>query len=139
MGLNFMLIDDNEIDLFVNRKFIERTVGDVEILTFIRAKKALDFLSSLSIGTSSDYHFIPDIILLDINMPEMSGFEFLDAYSRLQNKSLTKTKIFMLSSSTNVKDRIDADRHSACQGFLSKPLSCEMVQKILEDFMPALN
>lgn len=139
MGLNFMLIDDNEIDLFVNRKFIERTVGDVEILTFIRAKKALDFLSSLSIGTSSDYHFIPDIILLDINMPEMSGFEFLDAYSRLQNKSLTKTKIFLLSSSTNLKDRIDADRHSACQGFLSKPLSCEMVQKILEDFMPALN
>lgn len=139
MGLNFMLIDDNEIDLFVNRKFIERTVGDVEILTFIRAKKALDFLSSLSIGTSSDYHFIPDIILLDINMPEMSGFEFLDAYSRLQNKSLTKTKIFMLSSSTNLKDRIDADRHSACQRFLSKPLSCEMVQKILEDFMPALN
>lgn len=139
MGLNFMLIDDNEIDLFVNRKFIERTVGDVEILTFIRAKKALDFLSSLSIGTSSDYHFIPDIILLDINMPEMSGFEFLDAYSRLQNKSLTKTKIFMLSSSTNVKDRIDADRHSACQGFLSKPLSCEMVQKILEDLIPALN
>ena len=119
-----MLIDDNEIDLFVNRKFIERTVGDVEILTFIRAKKALDFLSSLSIGTSSDYHFIPDIILLDINMPEMSGFEFLDAYSRLQNKTLTKTKIFLLSSSTNVKDRIDADRHSACQGFLSKPLSC---------------
>jgi CheY-like chemotaxis protein len=139
MGLNFMLIDDNEIDLFVNRKFIERTVGDVEILTFIRAKKALDFLSSLSIGTSSDYHFIPDIILLDLNMPEMSGFEFLDAYSRLQNKTLTKTKIFLLSSSTNVKDRIDADRHSACQGFLSKPLSCEMVQKILEDFMPALN
>ncbi|MEW2921755.1 response regulator [Muricauda sp. ANG21] len=139
MGLNFMLIDDNEIDLFVNRKFIERTVGDVEILTFIRAKKALDFLSSLSIHTSSDYHFLPDIILLDLNMPEMGGFEFLDAYSRLQNKSLTKTKIFMLSSSTNVKDRVDADRHIACQGFLSKPLSCEIVQKILENLIPALN
>lgn len=133
-----MLIDDNEIDLFVNRKFIERAVSEVEILTFIRAKKALDFLSALKVSASSDYLFIPDIILLDINMPEMGGFEFLDAYARLQNENLAKTKIFMLSSSTSLKDRIDADRHSACEGFLSKPLSCGVVKQILEA-MPTLN
>lgn len=132
MALNFMLIDDNAIDLFVNQKFIERATEEAEIIGFIRAKKALDYLRSLNDRSISDFTFIPDFILLDINMPEMDGFEFLDAYSALKNERLTDTKIYMLSSSTSLKDRIDADRHVACEGFISKPLSCEKIAKILK-------
>lgn len=138
MGINFMLIDDNGIDLYVNQKFIEKVVDDAEILTFIRAKKAIDFLTSLKNQPTADFLFTPDIILLDINMPEMDGFEFLDAYSRLQDESLSKTKIYMLSSSTSLKDRIDADRHGACEGFIGKPLSCGKISEILRYLEPNL-
>ncbi len=133
-----MLIDDNGIDLFGNQKLIEKVVDDAEILTFIRATKAIDFLTSLKNQPPADFLFTPDIILLDINMPEMDGFAFLDAYGRLQNESLSKTKIYMLSSSTSLKDRIDVDRHDACEGFISKPLSCGKISEILRDLEPNL-
>ena len=136
MSLNFMLIDDNGIDLFVNQKFIEKVVDQAEIIAFIRATKAIDFLRTLKDRPVSDFPFIPDFILLDINMPEMDGFDFLNEYCTLEKGLFDKTKIYMISSSTSLKDRIDADRHSACDGFISKPLFREKVLRILNGAGP---
>lgn len=133
MKLNFMLIDDNEIDLFVNQKYIEKAIGDAEILTFIRAKSALAHLNALIEHPEADHTFIPDFILVDINMPEMDGFEFLEAYSDLKCECLKNTKVYMVSSSTNLKDMLDAERHGACHGFISKPLTIGILQGILPD------
>ncbi|WP_228238317.1 response regulator [Allomuricauda sp. M10] len=133
MRVNFMLVDDNEIDLFVNQKYIEKIVEDAEIITFIRAKKAIEYLESMGQRSNADFKFIPDIILLDINMPEMNGFEFLDEFSGLDSEVLRDIRIYLLSSSTNIKDVMDADRHKACSGFITKPLTGERVQQMIND------
>lgn len=133
MRLNFMLIDDNEIDLFVNQRYIEKVLGDVEIITFIRAKMALDYLRSLAERPNGDFIFVPDIIFLDINMPEMNGFGFLNEFSMLDNPVLANIKIYMLSSSTNLNDIIDAERHTSCNGFISKPLTSEVVSRLVNE------
>lgn len=133
MKLNFMLIDDNEIDLYINQKFIEKQMPNCEILTFIRAKMAISFLSSLEEPRNSDFVYVPDIILVDINMPEMNGFGFLNAFTKLEQTRLKKTKIYMLSSSTNLNDLVDANTHNVCNGFLSKPLSKASIRQIVNE------
>lgn len=133
MKLNFVLIDDSEIDLFVNQKFIEKTVGDVEILTFIRAKNALEHLMALSGHSNADHPFIPDFIFVDINMPEMDGFEFLDAFANLKSNHFPNTKVYVVSSSTLLSEIFAADHHSICDGFISKPLTIENMHKVVEN------
>lgn len=132
MKVNFLIIDDSEIDLFVIQKSIEKALTDVEILTFIRANKAIEHLTSLIEHPEADHSFIPDFILVDINMPDVDGFEFLDAYESLKNKKLQKTKVFMVSSSINPKDIAMAESHCACDGYISKPLTIELVQQIVQ-------
>lgn len=136
--INFMLIDDNPIDLFINRKFIERTTTEAEIVTFLKPVRAIDYLGSLDSRSPSEYQFIPDIIFLDINMPDMNGFEFLDAYGHLEQEKLSGTKLFLLSASSNLKDQIDANAHAQCNGFIRKPLSCEAITDILDGFVPKI-
>lgn len=133
MKLNFILIDDSEIDLFVNQRFIEKMVGDVEILTFIRAKNALDHLNALSEHPNADHSFVPDFIFVDINMPEMDGFEFLDAFANLKNECFQNTKVYVVSSTTLLNEIVAADNHCACNGFINKPLTRESIQHMVEN------
>ncbi|WP_445382030.1 response regulator [Robiginitalea sp. IMCC43444] len=137
MSLNFMLIDDSSIELFASQKCIEKEVVDSETITFIRAKMALAYLQSLSNLDSEDNDFIPDIILVDLHMPEMDGFEFLKAVEDLYGGFLSKTRIYMLSSSLNINEINDARAHLACDGYIHKPLTLEKVQQLrMKQFQP---
>ena len=98
MKLNYMLIDDREIDLFINQKIIEKFSIESNFKTFTNAKLALEYLCSLDDQPGLESVFFPDIILLDINMPEMNGFQFLNAFSELNCEKLNTIKIYMLSS-----------------------------------------
>ncbi|NJB70365.1 CheY-like chemotaxis protein [Saonia flava] len=135
MKINFMLIDDSEIDLFVNQKNIEKLEIDSCIKSYTRAKMAVEYLGSLEDQLSLEPMFVPDIILLDINMPEMNGFEFLNKFSELANEKLERTKIYMLSSTTNLSDMRDADEHTTCNGFINKPITKVKLEKIVNELM----
>ncbi len=139
MKRNFMLIDDSKIDLFINQKNIEKLAIKSNVKTFISAKAAYEYLDNLNNQPNAQMMFIPDIILLDINMPEMNGFQFLNAFSGLNNKKISHTKIYMLSSSTHLKDIDEAGQYKTCHGFISKPLTIKSLEKIIFDFKPFLN
>jgi CheY-like chemotaxis protein len=110
-----VLIDDSDIDLFVQRRFIELSGFARRVLTFQSSREALKHLSS--VANKED----PDLIFLDLNMPEIDGFAFLEQYGRLVQG--VRTRIIILTSSSSSLDRDRAASFPNVIGFLSKPLT----------------
>ncbi|HMJ67809.1 MAG TPA: response regulator [Cyclobacteriaceae bacterium] len=108
-----VLIDDSDIDLFVQRRFIELSGFARQVLTFQSSREALTYLSAPKAT--------PDLIFLDLNMPEIDGFAFLEQYERLVKGA--HTRIIILTSSSSSLDRDRAATFPDVIGFLSKPLT----------------
>lgn len=138
MKLDFMLIDDNKIDLFICKKIIEKSSINHRVRTFKKAYSAIKFLEVFTKKLEYQEVFLPDIILLDINMPEMSGFQFLSEFNKLEKLIEKPIKIFMLSSSTNMHDVIKVKSEKHCVDFISKPLTVEELNKIISESQPFL-
>jgi CheY-like chemotaxis protein len=118
-----LLIDDNYIDNFVTRKIIE---GSNFAESIIVVRSATEAINSLRDGLVK-----PDVIFLDVRMPMMSGFEFLDEYDKIAiNKE--DIKIFMLSSSLDPLDMRKSTDNKYITQFIHKPLT----QKALEELCP---
>lgn len=109
-----MLVDDSEADLLFTRIVLERAGEDFEVLSFEEARAALDCLRSDGPRV--------DLILLDINMPGMNGFEFLDVYRGLPQARRDGAAVVMLSSSADPADRERAMAYDCVAGYLTKPL-----------------
>ncbi|MDP1781247.1 response regulator [Hydrogenophaga sp.] len=116
MSCRVLMVDDNENDLLFTRIALQRSGVDFEIHGFERAQEALKMLA----GTPE--HGI-DLILLDINMPVMDGFGFLQAFDALPASQRGHAVVVMLSSSSDPADRARASAHPSVKGFLNKPLS----------------
>lgn len=113
-----MLVDDNDIDLFLNKKFLR--VADVtdQVVSFQAAQDALDYLKL----HANNLDMLPAYILLDIQMPVINGFKFLELFEDVPENVRNYTQIYMLSSSTDPVDvaRAAANRHVV--KILQKPL-----------------
>jgi CheY-like chemotaxis protein len=134
MTLNFMLIDDNHVDLFINRKMIEQADAHSNIRAFSSAKLALNYLKMLEGTSRCQSIFAPDVIFLDIDMPEMNGFQFITAFNTLAIKKKDRIKIYILSSSTRSEDVQRAKKKRSCVGFINKPLTPETIENIIIQF-----
>lgn len=121
------LIDDSEIDLFIQKRFLELNSFAGKILTFSSPVKALEALNaSLSEAQSA-------LIFLDLNMPLLNGFEFLE---RLNSPALgggQNTKVVILSSSNSQEDRKRAMEFPNVINFISKPITSEGLQTLAKE------
>jgi len=115
------LVDDDTAFNFLNRIVLNNSGINCEINACLDGQAALEFV------TNSEK--CPDIILLDINMPIMDGFEFLDEFEK-RNKCVD-TKVFMLTSSNQDEDRNGAFRYNCVKGYFDKPLTEENVEEII--------
>ena len=115
MKCRVMMVDDNDNDLLFTRLMLERSGVGFEVLGFERAAEALDHLRQ------TPDHGVA-IILLDINMPVMNGFDFLEAFEALEPSARGGAVVMMLSSSSDPADRDRAARHASVKGYLTKPL-----------------
>ncbi len=111
-----MLIDDSDIDLFIQRRFLEVYNFSSELLMYKSAEEALSWLRLATIKQA------PDIIFLDLNMPEVDGFSFLKNFRDLPDPIKTKSKIVVLTSSNSAKDRTQAFTFKNVIQFITKPL-----------------
>ena len=109
------MVDDNDNDLLFTRLMLERSGCGFDVIGFERAAEALAYLRDTPAHGVS-------IILLDINMPVMNGFDFLQAFEALEPAARGSTVVLMLSSSSDPADRDRAARHASVRGYLTKPL-----------------
>lgn len=125
-----MLVDDDTISTFIYRKVIEKGgISETGISTFLKGDDALEFLQS-HINQPEE---LPDLILLDINMPVMDGWGFLEHYSEKIWSQLSKPiKLCMLSSSVYQQDMDRAFSYSQVNDYVPKPLTSETLNKVLK-------
>jgi len=125
-----MLIDDNEIDNIINEKMLESTGFTERIQVYTNGLSALEFLKNLERDKDINHDMIPDIIFLDINMPLMNSFQFLQEFSNL-NKVITKDcKIAILTTSINPSDKERSLKNEYVIEFITKPLTKENLDKL---------
>jgi len=113
---NLMVIDDDEVDQLLYRRVVERSGIVTSLVAFTRPAEALEFLRN----AGSD---IPDLILLDIRMPGMDGFEFLDHLANEISELYSQLRVVMVSTSTDPSDASRASSYSAVKSYINKPIS----------------
>jgi len=124
--LFIIIVDDDPVSNMINSRLLKMYLGEVEVLNFVKAREALAYFQNPDKPK-------PDILLLDINMPIMDGWDFLSEYNKIADQSWTKQlKIFMLSSSIDRQDIEKARRYEQVSGFLPKPIDQEKAETILQ-------
>lgn len=113
---NIFIIDDDFTNNFISEILIKSVFPEVKLLAFTNPEKALVTLSDLKLAQD-------DIILLDLNMPEMNGFQFIDKF----NEKKLNCRVFVLTSSLNPLDKELAESKTAVCGFILKPLTKEKI------------
>ena len=126
-SVSVLLVDDDEINNFISIKLIKKALLNTEIMACLNGKFAIDQLVEIQ---RKDPDKMPDYILLDINMPIMNGWEFLDEYKRLNIDPVGKCKIFIISSSVFSNDINKARSYPLVKDFISKPLNVDKIKEL---------
>ncbi|MEH0156164.1 response regulator [Limibacter armeniacum] len=120
---SILLIDDNDSTNFLNELIIERAAFAKSVVTLQSGPQALNYLKQE----------IPDLILLDANMPGMSGWKFMEEYRKLDTSKQNKIVVIMLTTSINPDDKEKANSIPEINGFKNKPLSPEILFQIYQE------
>ena len=126
-AVSVLLVDDDEINNFISIKLIKKALINTDIMACLNGKFAIDQLAEIQ---RKDPSKLPDYILLDINMPIMNGWEFLDEYKRINLDPLGKSKIYIISSSVFSNDINKARSYPLVKDFVSKPLNVENIKEL---------
>lgn len=120
--LRFIIIDDDSTNNFVYKIIIRKFFKDAEIMSFLLPLEGLEFIEM-----EYSVQRIETILFLDIDMPLINGWEFLERFRIFNNSIKDNFKIFILSSSLNIIDLEQAESNPLVKGFINKPLSKEFL------------
>ena len=117
--INLLVIDDDDINIFIIKKIVEKTGFAVNMTAKTNGQLAIEYLEEIA----NDLEKSPHLILVDINMPVLNGWEFIEAYEKMNVKKAVD--MYMLSSSVYENDIEKAKTYNVVKGFISKPLSID--------------
>lgn len=123
---HFIVIDDSKLDCFIAEKIIKNTGKSDSIKSFLQAKDALQYISNAPIDDQAQ-----TIIFVDIQMPVMNGFEFVEAFEQLPTNITSHYTIYVISSSINENDLNRVHNFASVRQFLNKPLTSNNLSILL--------
>ncbi len=124
--LNFIVVDDSKLDCFIAEKVIRNTGKCETIRSFLRAQEALEYIKNTPADELSH-----TILLVDIQMPIMNGFEFVEAFEQLPANVISSYTIYIISSSINENDLNRVHTYRSVKQFLNKPLTSNNLSVLL--------
>jgi CheY-like chemotaxis protein len=132
---NVLLIDDSETDNFIHRRRLERMgiAGTVTVRN--NGREGLDYLTT-PLPDGAYPH--PDLLFLDINMPLLDGWGFLDAYQQLPNDQRARVTVVLITSSIHERDTERAAAYAVIDERMSKPLTIADIERLLGRYFPAM-
>ncbi|RZK56522.1 MAG: response regulator [Pedobacter sp.] len=125
--INLLVIDDDDINIFIIKKIVEKTGYDIDMVAKSNGQLAIDYVNDTLANNVDKF---PNLILIDINMPVMNGWEFVEAYSTISGTP--ESDLYILSSSVYENDIEKTKSYSNVNGFISKPLSIERLTELLK-------
>lgn len=123
-----MIIDDNAVDLYIGSRMIINNLFAEKVNEYSSASEALYFLQN----NQDDLEKLPEVIFVDIYMPEMSGFDFMEQYARLPSALKNHCRVYILSSSIDDMDIVRAQVDPNTGIFLVKPITKESLDRIAD-------
>jgi CheY-like chemotaxis protein len=123
------LIDDDDIYVFLTKKTILKVLEDVDVEVFSDGLKAITHLKNIQ----NQPELLPDVIFLDLNMPVMDGWEFLEEYQELYSSFARKNQLYIVSSSISPHEMERSKNISVVSEFIIKPLVKEKFLEILQN------
>jgi len=121
-------IDDDKIYQYTVSRTIKMQALAHQVLLFNDGEEAMDYLT----GHSDLSGQLPDVIFLDINMPIMNGWQFLDEYASLKPRLPKPITIYMVTSSVDPEDRIHASRIAEISDYIVKPVKPEILKSLID-------
>lgn len=123
----FLLIDDEEVFNFIHTQVIQLLEPSAIIKEIQSSSSALQYIKD----TVNQPDQSPDVIFVDINMPEMNGFELMDELQKISGTSTKMPHIYMVTSSLFESDRKRAGNYPVVKGFMEKPIAAADVEKVI--------
>ncbi len=120
------IIDDDDIYLFLSKKTIAKFNPEIRMTTFVNGEEAILSFKKMILANE----VLPEIILLDINMPILDGWQFMDEFLKINPPPDKSVSIYITSSSLDPADIERSKRYEAVKGFLHKPLDTETLVRI---------
>lgn len=125
--LNFIIIDDSKLDCFIAEKIIKNTGKSESIRSFQQGRDALDYITN-----AKPDEYSHTIILVDIQMPIMNGFEFVEEFEKLPLHITSNYTIYIISSSINDNDLNRVHNYPSVKQFLNKPINSNNLAILLQ-------
>lgn len=126
---NICVIDDDDIYQFTILKVLESIKLNKKVIFFSDGEEAIDFMTANLLNDTE----LPDVIFLDINMPIMDGFQFMEEYVKIKPELNKKITIYMVSSSVDAVDIERAKSISDISDYIIKPIEPKQLKKIMHD------
>ena len=125
------IVDDDRIFHLTSSKAIEKSGLVKEILPFKNGEEALNFI----LQNKNNEHQLPELILLDLNMPVLDGWGFLEEFKKVKHTVNKQVTIYITSSSTSQADKEKAKEYDCVSKYLTKPISRTFFSTVLEEYL----